>query len=56
MAPRTFSSFDAIAYEVSKSRVYAGIHYKPSCDTGIIQGIKVADNIFRVLKIDKEVK
>jgi hypothetical protein len=52
MAPRTFSSFNAIAYEVSKSRVYAGIHYKPSCDTGIIQGIKVADNILRKLGMD----
>jgi len=45
--PRAYNSFDAIADEVSISRLYAGIHYEPSLDQGIIQGEKVARNILR---------
>jgi len=46
-APRTFSSFRAIGLDAGNSRLYAGIHYQPSIDTGLIQGRKVAANIFR---------
>ena len=49
MSPRTYKSFHAIALEVSISRLYAGIHYHPSLDAGIIQGRKVAGNILRKL-------
>jgi hypothetical protein len=45
-APRTYSSFMAIAEEAGKSRFYAGIHYQPSIDAGIIVGKKVAANVF----------
>lgn len=45
-APRTYSSFVAIGEEASFSRLYAGIHYRQSIDAGIIQGNKVAANIF----------
>jgi hypothetical protein len=45
-APRTYTSFMAIAEEAGQSRLYAGIHYQPSIDAGIIQGKKVAANIF----------
>ena len=45
-APRTYSSFRAIGEDAGNSRLYAGIHYQPSIDTGIIQGRKVAANIF----------
>ncbi|HLX90808.1 MAG TPA: vanadium-dependent haloperoxidase [Puia sp.] len=48
-APRTFSSFRAIGEDAGNSRLYAGIHYQPSIDTGLIQGRKVAANIFREL-------
>ncbi len=44
--PRTYSSFIAIGEEAGQSRLYAGIHYQPSIDAGIIQGKKVANNIF----------
>ena len=45
-APRTFPSFTAIAVEAGNSRLYAGIHYKPSIDAGLVLGKKVTTNIF----------
>ena len=45
---RTYSSFNAIGVEAGLSRLYAGIHYQPSIDAGFVQGIKVAENIFKV--------
>ena len=42
---RTFASFRAIAIDAGNSRLYAGIHYQPSIDTGLIQGKKVEKNI-----------
>lgn len=46
LAPRTYNSFNAIAEEAALSRLYAGIHYQPSLQAALIQGRKVADNIF----------
>jgi hypothetical protein len=46
MAPRSYSSFAAIAEEAGQSRLYAGIHYQSSIDAGIVQGRKVVANIF----------
>ena len=43
---RTFNSFTAIAEEAGQSRLYAGIHYLPSIHVGLVQGRKVAANIF----------
>jgi len=48
-APRTFSSYRAIAIDAGNSRLYAGIHYQPSIDTGLIQGRKVTANILKLL-------
>jgi hypothetical protein len=45
-APRSYSSFTAIATEAGMSRFYAGIHYLPSINAGLEQGKKVANNIF----------
>lgn len=50
-APRTYSSFNAIAKEVGHSRFYGGIHYMPSVDSGFIQGRKVTANILKELGI-----
>ncbi|MEO6220614.1 MAG: hypothetical protein ABIO81_09320 [Ginsengibacter sp.] len=36
--------------EMSDSRVFGGIHYQASCDKGIEQGKKVAQNILRKVK------
>jgi hypothetical protein len=43
---RTYNSFTAIAEEAGQSRVYAGIHYQPSVEAGLLQGRKVTANIF----------
>jgi hypothetical protein len=43
--PRTYSSFLAIEEEASISRLYAGIHYRPSINAGIRQGKAVTENI-----------
>jgi hypothetical protein len=48
-APRTFSSFQAIGIDAGYSRLYAGIHYQPSIDSGLVQGSKVTANIFEKL-------
>ena len=49
-APRTFDSFRAIGEDAGNSRLYAGIHYQPSINTGLEQGRKVALNIRHRLK------
>ena len=38
MAPRSYNSFDELAKEIGDSRVYAGIHYRYSCEKGCEQG------------------
>lgn len=48
-APRTYTSIVAIGVEAGRSRFYAGIHYNPSIDAGILQGNKVAENIFNTI-------
>ena len=54
MAPRTYNSFDDMAVDVGKSRVYAGIHYTYSCVEGKRQGEKIAQNILSILKFKKD--
>jgi hypothetical protein len=49
--PRTFKSFRAIGEDAGNSRLYAGIHYQPSIDTGLIQGRKVTANILDKLQL-----
>ena len=53
MSPRSYTSFDELAKEVSESRVYAGIHYRYSCNKGCEQGRKIGKNINRKLKFLK---
>jgi hypothetical protein len=54
MAPQTYNSFDQMAVEIGKSRVYAGIHYTYSCVEGKKQGEKIAANVLNILKFKKE--
>ena len=54
MAPQTYNSFDQMAVEIGKSRVYAGIHYTYSCVEGKKQGEKIAQNILSIVKFKKE--
>jgi hypothetical protein len=44
-APRSYSSFTAMAEEAAQSRVYGGIHFQQTVDLGLIEGKKVANNI-----------
>jgi hypothetical protein len=53
LAPRTYSSYMAIAAEAGLSRLYAGIHYLPGINAGLTQGRKVTDNIFSIKKPGK---
>ena len=52
-APRHFNSFEAFGADAGNSRLYAGIHYQPSIDIGLVQGRKVAQNIESKLKFLK---
>jgi hypothetical protein len=54
MTPRTYNSFDEMAVDVGRSRVYAGIHYTYSCVEGKKQGEKIAWNVLNTLKFLKE--
>ena len=54
MAPRSYNSFDELAKEIGDSRVYAGIHYRYSCERGCEQGRKIGQNIENRVKFLKE--
>jgi len=49
----TFHSFTELKKAVGDSRVYAGIHYAPSCTKGIQLGEKVAQNVLNTLDFKK---
>ena len=48
-----FNSFTELKNAIGESRVYAGIHYAPSCAKGIHLGEMVADNVLNTLKFKK---
>jgi hypothetical protein len=50
MARRSYNSFNEMADDIGKSRVYAGIHYTYSCVEGCKQGNKIAANVLSTLK------
>jgi hypothetical protein len=54
MAPRNYASFDALVQEIGDSRLYAGIHYRLSCESGAQQGKKIGQNINHTVKFLKE--
>lgn len=49
-APRSFSSFEAAAAEAAVSRVYAGIHYRETCEVSLLHGKIVGQNVIGALK------
>lgn len=53
MAPRSFNSFRALGEDAGYSRIYGGIHYRPTIIVGLEQGRKVAQNIISKLKFLK---
>jgi len=48
---RDFTSFKQAAAEASVSRLYGGIHYRASLDTGLVCGAKVGNNLLAKLGI-----
>ncbi|HEX6890646.1 MAG TPA: vanadium-dependent haloperoxidase [Chryseolinea sp.] len=48
--PRSFKSFDEAAKEAGMSRLYGGIHYRPSIESGLILGRDVANEVISKLK------
>ena len=53
LGSRHHASFDAMTQEISMSRLYGGIHYRYSCEEGMKQGKKIAQNIDSKLKFLK---
>ncbi|HSF88775.1 MAG TPA: vanadium-dependent haloperoxidase [Saprospiraceae bacterium] len=53
MMPRTYAGFAEAGEEAGLSRLYGGIHYRPSIETGNEMGRKVGDNVSRLLKTRK---
>ena len=53
LQPRSYSSFREAGEEAGWSRLYGGIHYKPSIELGFWQGRKVAENIIKKLAFKK---
>jgi membrane-associated phospholipid phosphatase len=39
--PERADAYNAMAQEAALSRLYAGIHYRSDCDTGLVTGSKV---------------
>lgn len=54
LTARTFSSFEEASKEAAVSRMYGGIHYKPACDNGLVQGKALGDYIVEKIKTRKE--
>jgi len=48
--PRFYNSFNEAATEAAYSRVYAGIHYRKTCEVSLIHGRIVGENIAKKLR------
>ncbi|MET0637893.1 MAG: vanadium-dependent haloperoxidase [Chitinophagaceae bacterium] len=53
LGTRNYASFNAMAGEISISRLYGGIHYRYSCEEGAKQGRKTAQNVDTKVKFSK---
>ncbi|MET4073455.1 vanadium-dependent haloperoxidase [Hymenobacter sp. UYCo722] len=52
IAARSFMSFEQAGVEAGISRVYGGIHFRPTIDKSLIQGKKIAQNLDARLKFE----
>ncbi|GAB4023815.1 vanadium-dependent haloperoxidase [Spirosoma koreense] len=48
--PRAYTSFGQAAQEAADSRVYGGIHYRPSCNASLADGRIIARNVAQTLR------
>ncbi len=55
MTARSFTSFKQASEEAAVSRMYGGIHYKPACENGKIQGTAIGNFIQQKIRTRKEV-
>jgi hypothetical protein len=53
LAVRNFTSFEQASQEAAVSRMYGGIHYKPACDNGMVQGKAIGSYIVQKIKTRK---
>ncbi|ULQ53215.1 vanadium-dependent haloperoxidase [Flavihumibacter fluvii] len=51
MPSRTYPSFEAAGIDAGLSRLYGGIHYRPSIEAGNAQGKKTGENVHAILRI-----
>ena len=54
MTARSFTSFQQASEEAAVSRIYGGIHYKPACENGKVQGNAIGNFIKQKIKTRKE--
>ncbi len=54
LPPRSFDSFIQASEEAAVSRLYGGIHYRPACEVGIVEGRALGNYIMEKLKTRKE--
>ena len=54
MTSRSFNSFIEASQEAAVSRMYGGIHYKPACEIGKVEGMALGSYIVKKIKTRKE--
>jgi len=54
LTARKFESFVDASKEAAVSRMYGGIHYRPACDNGLVQGKALGAFILEKIKTRKE--
>ena len=54
LPPRSFNSFMDASAEAAVSRLYGGIHYRPACDIGVVEGRQLGTFLVGRLKTRKE--
>jgi hypothetical protein len=50
---RSFKSLEEAAHEAGLSRLYGGIHYRPSIDAGFLLGQSAAEDVLRQIRFKK---
>ena len=54
LTARSFNSFIEASQEAAVSRMYGGIHYKPACDAGMVEGRALGSYIVQKIKTRKK--
>jgi hypothetical protein len=54
LTARSFGSFYEASQEAAVSRIYGGIHYRPACDVGVVEGRAIGTFIVQRIRTRKE--